>query len=379
MTTGNVGHAKTVIFLGAGASAAEGAPVQGKLFHEYVLFERRALSHEINHHLVKFFRHFFGLDILDPHAETYSFPTFEEVLGILELADSQEEYFRSPSTGLERRHWDAAQIKRTRRALILLIAEVLDWKLRDEGSHHRRLLQNLNHLGKLERTLFLSLNYDIVIDNALLDLREEDNTGWDLDYGVNFTNVVMTSDRLDAQWHQPDPERSVLLLKLHGSLNWLYCPTCRALTLTPKEKRVCSLKWRPGDCCCHQCYAVSVPIIIPPTFFKAMSNFYLQQIWKRAEEELKQAERIVFCGYSFPDADMHVKYLLKRAEVNRTGSPPDVFIVNEHEGKTDEQRRMEKDRYLRFFRQKDRVHWTDLSFQGFAAEPQLIEDQARWQ
>ena len=109
-----------------------------------------------------------------------------------------------------------------------------------------------------------------------------------------------------------------------------------------------------------------------------MSNFYLQQIWKRAEDELKQASRIVFCGYSFPDADMHIKYLLKRAEVNRTGEAPEVFIVNEHKGKKKQQREMEMDRYMRFFRQKDKVHWTKLSFEKFAANPTLIEDKSKW-
>lgn len=122
-----------------------------------------------------------------------------------------------------------------------------------------------------------------------------------------------------------------------------------------------------------------MPVTIPLTFFKVMSNSYLQQIWKRAEDELRQAGRIVFCGYSFRDADIHIKYLLKRAEVNRTGVPPEVFIVNEHEGKPDQQRDVEQDRYMRFFRQKDRVHWTRLSFQEFAEDPQLIEDETRWQ
>ncbi len=374
--TDRASYPRTAIVLGAGASAAEGAPLQTALFREFSSCISRQRSQRANSNIQAFFGDFFGFDIRDPGAESHNFPTFEEVLGILEIADSQEDCFRSAT----RRSWDTARIQKTRQDLILLIAEVLERKLQSEGKHHRLLLQNLGRQGRLGQTLFLSLNYDIVIDNSLLDLYTRPRAGWDLDYGIDFTNVEMVGHAPEAQWHRPNPRKSILLLKLHGSLNWLYCPTCRALTLTPKEKRVCRLKWRPEDCRCKECKGLSVPIIIPPTFFKVMSNFYLQQIWKRAEDELKQAERIIFCGYSFPDADIHIKYLLKRAEVNRPDGqgPPEVFIVNEHEGKADGQRTMERERYMRFFKQKNRVHLTNRSFEEFAADPQLIEDQTRW-
>ena len=60
--------------------------------------------------------------------------------------------------------------------------------------------------------------------------------------------------------------------------------------------------------------------------------------------------------------------------MNRAGPAPEVLIVNEHDGKTDQQRETEKDRYLRFFRQKDQVRWTSLSFEDFAADPRAIEE-----
>jgi hypothetical protein len=76
----------------------------------------------------------------------------------------------------------------------------------------------------------------------------------------------------------------------------------------------------------------AVPMIIPPTYFKVMESLHLRQVWWRAEQALITADRIVFCGYSLPDADMHVKYLMKRAEVNRP-QPPDVYVVNNHHKK----------------------------------------------
>jgi hypothetical protein len=84
-----------------------------------------------------------------------------------------------------------------------------------------------------------------------------------------------------------------------------------------------------------------------------------------------KCDRLVFCGYSFPDADVHIRYLLKRIEVNRQQTP-DVYIVNEHQGKNENSRRMEQERYMRFFRDKSKIHWTPLSFEEFCERPASI-------
>jgi hypothetical protein len=241
---------------------------------------------------------------------------------------------------------------------VFLICDILARALQRPAEHHKALVDFLCRSGDLRKTAFVSFNYDILIDNALAD-------AWracDLDYGVEFTNFETEDD-----WRRPRPTRSVGLFKLHGSLNWLYCPTCTALTLTPKEKGVIRLIYSPHDCVCR-CREYLVPIIIPPTFFKVMSNFHLQQVWRKTEKALIGARRVVFCGYSLPDADIHVRYLFKRIEVNRSpGDPLDVFVVNEHEHKQDAERWDEIDRYLRFFRDPRRVHVKKLSFEQFAS------------
>ncbi len=88
-------------------------------------------------------------------------------------------------------------------------------------------------------------------------------------------------------------------------------------------------------------------------------------------------DRLIFCGYSFPDADIHVRYLLKRMEVNRRRGP-EVFVANEHKGKRDEARQGERERYTRFFRDKLKVHWTRMGFEQFAADPDAAYDPSNW-
>lgn len=351
------------IFLGAGASASEGALLQGDLFREYFRSYQRERDYNIDtvmdqgslitmdFRLINFFKMFFGIDIEHEDLDRVSFPTFEEVLGILELALNREESFKDYGLTSSR-----PQIQTIKEDLIFLIAFILDEKLRGEVRHHKTLVNRLKNEQKLSKTGFISLNYDILIDNALVDLYPN----YDLDYGVEFTNFKKKDD-----WKRPRTEKVVNLYKLHGSLNWLYCPTCISLTLTPKEKGVAKLVFGPKNC--DICRSEMIPIIIPSTFFKVMSNFYLQEIWRKAENALKRAKRIFFCGYSFPDADIHIKYLLKRGEINM-GSTPEIFIINNHEGKSDYQKESEELRYRRFFKDKGKVHHTDQSFENFCSQ-----------
>jgi hypothetical protein len=115
---------------------------------------------------------------------------------------------------------------------------------------------------------------------------------------------------------------------------------------------------------------LSVPIIIPPTYFKVLSNVFLQEVWRAAEKALAEAEDWIICGYSFPDADIHVKYLMKRAEVNSARSRR-VIICNEDKSKDSDARKEEQRRFERFFGPLTKVLYRSLSFEQFAANPEL--------
>lgn len=335
-----------IIFLGAGASAADGAPTQNKLFVDY--FANGLHTDAMSTNLKKYFKDFFGIDTVSNLNSTV-FPTFEEVLGILELSLNRNESFKNyPLIPQD------PKLQNIREQIIFLIARILKEKLQAGRPVHDALIARLERGAHLRTTAFVSLNYDILIDNAITDIHNI----IDLDYGVQFTNFSIRGD-----WHKPRLNRSTKLFKLHGSLNWLYCPTCISLTITPKEKSVSTIADTPRPC--KSCHTNMVPIIIPPTFFKVMSNYFLQQVWRETEKVLMEARRIVFCGYSFPDADVHIKYLLKRAEVNR-GTTPDIYVFNNHPGKKAEIKEREKERYERFFSEKRKVKYLDKSFEDFS-------------
>jgi len=63
---------------------------------------------------------------------------------------------------------------------------------------------------------------------------------------------------------------------------------------------------------------------------------------------------------------MHIKYLLKRAQTNRSGQLK-VTVINHFPGKDTEVSNQEKHRYERFL--GDQVKYTGTSFQDFATNP----------
>jgi NAD-dependent SIR2 family protein deacetylase len=349
---------KTAIFLGAGASAAEGAPQQNSIFKRFFEFPGTRTSKsnrsKMETELRAFFKLMFQIDPKKANAKMRQFPTFEEILGLLDMAERRQESFKG--CGLEA----MGGIRHIRQHLVMAMAKTINDCLHGTARLHKELIEGIVDAGLQQETFFLTTNYDILIDNALGRMVNHEPP-LTLDYGVEFTNF----DNLDGDWQRPGP-RSFKLFKLHGSLNWLFCRACNRLTLTPYEKGVIKLLDSEASCQCSRCGSVQVPIIVPPTFFKDMSNIYLGTIWNKAEQSLHAVERIIFCGYSFPDADIHIKYLLKRAQTNRN-TQLTFTVINNHPGKASTDIRAEKLRYNRFL--GPQVNYTKKSFEDFVRDP----------
>ncbi|MBO3445862.1 SIR2 family protein [Clostridium sp. CCUG 7971] len=357
---------KISIFLGAGASAAENLPIQNELFSEYFKkLKQDDFKSDMNMELYKFFKQMFNIDIIKDDMEKAEFPTFEEVLGLLDLAEQRRECFRN--FGLENLSKRSDSIRFLRQYIILLMAKAIH-KSERSNNYHKLLAKNLLKENLLTDTTFISANYDIHIDNALASLYKKENPIM-LDYGVRFTNF-----NIENKWVPPkDP--LVKLYKIHGSLNWLYCPVCSSLTLTPYDEGIMKLLSEIEEVKCLECRSLTVPIIVPPTYFKNMDNVFLSTIWNKVESSLRESDLVVFCGYSFPDADIHIKYMLKRIQTNRN-TQLKFIVFNYHKGKKDESMKREEDRYKRFLG-KD-VIFTKNSFEDFSANPiKFINDSLK--
>ena len=157
------------IFLGAGASAAENLPIQNELFSNY--FKYSLPLHpdsQMNIKLREFFKEIFNIDVVLDDIDNINFPTFEEVLGILDMAEQRRESFKN--FGTDTYNNKNGSINLLRQYLVLLTANSINNASKESHKYHELLLNNLLKKNQLLNTTFISANYDIHIDNTISKL-----------------------------------------------------------------------------------------------------------------------------------------------------------------------------------------------------------------
>jgi hypothetical protein len=154
----------------------------------------------------------------------------------------------------------------------------------------------------------VSLNYDLVTDTAIRLA-----SGWKyVDYGFPIRHAVSHDEKPNLI----DDYSPTMLYKLHGSLNWLFCPLCRSVDIidghVSGEHYIYDEAKRKIERC-SVCNVLYEPVIITPSFLKSYENLYITYMWRQAESRLAEADTIVFIGYSMPDADMILRCMFRRA------------------------------------------------------------------
>lgn len=114
---------------------------------------------------------------------------------------------------------------------------------------------------------------------------------------------------------------NIKILKLHGSFNWLVCPRCGRISVDFKEniaKFVLGADRKEQSFCkyCSVDYELENrprlrSLFVSPTYLKSFQDSNIKNIWHNAFIELSEADKVVFIGYSLPNADFEFKHLLK--------------------------------------------------------------------
>ncbi|HWI64948.1 MAG TPA: hypothetical protein VNT75_24225 [Symbiobacteriaceae bacterium] len=279
-----------IYIFGAGASAAEGAPATQDFFaRSWELlapdFDGRIRS------VWRFLSDLFGVPVSGPDAFRFV-PAVDEVISLVDWS-------LHANQGLGHTY-DPPRLHQVRRDLEHLLWATLDAVCRTRGAQaegpHTRFVRTLAATRDLARTTLISLNYDTLLDDALTA------AGLAPDYGLGRGG------------------RGPLLAKLHGSLNWGLCQACSQIEVA---RTACS---RCGNGGLHG-------LIISPTWLKSYGGAHLQQLWDLALDRLRQAERIVFIGYSMPAADIAIYHLLRRAMLAGPGQRrrPAIHVINHSE------------------------------------------------
>jgi hypothetical protein len=192
--------------------------------------------------------------------------------------------------------------------------------VRCQGQHcgyHRVVFAKLQPQDSI-----ISFNWDTIADHSL--------EGWSREIYRNYVQL-MTEEKVQVRKYV----HRGLLLKLHGSLNWVVCrnrgcvrfglatlPTTTESRLFPKLLQSESRK-------CPACGATDTErFIVPPVSNKLIHrDAFLRKLWLIARWKLAFTRKIVFIGYSFPPADSYSEWLFRQVNFLE-GGRPEIVVVN---------------------------------------------------
>ena len=153
----------------------------------------------------------------------------------------------------------------------------------------------------------ITFNYDTVLEDALMNIQVPIDYGFQQDWTI-----------YDDSWPKPDPKKKALkLLKIHGSVNWFQ---------NQRELQNVTI-YRSYELGVNKDKMPSRHVaIVPPTWRKDFSG-PLSDVWRESIHALRDATRIIFVGFSFPDTDAHIKYLLA-AGLQENISLRNIYCIN---------------------------------------------------
>ena len=150
----------------------------------------------------------------------------------------------------------------------------------------------------------ITFNYDDFLDEALFRTEQ-----WNPYRGYGF--FCRASGDGIAKFSVGNFDSRLLLLKLHGSLNWR--PKLGYSYPVALDSITHHHNWNGGDLDSH--HLEPEPVIVPPVLSKTslVEQPVLRLVWSRAFTELATAHQVTFIGYSFPTTDIAVRTLFSEA------------------------------------------------------------------
>jgi hypothetical protein len=166
----------------------------------------------------------------------------------------------------------------------------------------------------------ISLNWDTLLEDSVYWCIERARLlkKADIDYACASEPLGPRSPHRGPADSHRGRLHQLRVIKPHGSVNWLSCPSCNRLFTglgSPEDvwAQYCLERECPRCAPIDGGSPVLRSLYVTPTFLKSFENLHLQNVWHAAYLELSGAERVVFVGYSLPDADYHLRALFKRA------------------------------------------------------------------
>lgn len=341
---------RDVIFVfGAGASYADGAPLQKDILPLIMSGELLDIRNsKTGQSVTEFIADNFAWDNQVP-----IYPTLETVFGFLDYFISQDEHLSA--------QYSNARIRAIKEGLIKLIHYVISVKSNEQSRTYRAFWEAIYRYNP--NIAILTLNYDTLLEDAFSMVHGGRSN---IDYALHLMNYDLAETKQPEYYR--DNQAAMKIMKGHGSLNWKYCHCCKQVLLTPRDTEIDLFDAHNGDdtggSAKHYCPVDASEfetLIIPPSHIKKISHPVISQILSEAMREIRSCKKVVFVGYSFPDADVHFKALFKKSLIRGQ----EVIVINNSKSKT------LKYNYLAL---TDNVQFIKLSFADFLSHDSLVKD-----
>ena len=271
----------TVLIFGAGATKDCGGPLTNEILAE--AFQAEPNLHD-QQQAIRLLREFLdeNFPLRDPQGNPQrngpqDYPSLSLLLSLLDTAIDRKEPFG--------RDWANEKVAQVRQAVEAAIFAVLDFRSpQAETSTYQGLLE-IAYPGLVPEATVISLNYDMILDVAMFEVCQQRKPGSLPSYGCDIrTKAYQTQERWGT------------LLKLHGSVNWMYCSQCHQLEIGWSRRQSApspighyffqdpTLDDQYSERSqCPQCKTRFRPILITPTYRKDYRNPHLARVWYEAE------------------------------------------------------------------------------------------------
>ena len=372
---------KTVYFLGAGFSADAGGPIQNQII-QFILDDKFIEKFQSNPEVIKARKNF--IKFIE---KTLSID--KKLWNNIALEDIFTPIDRALSTGKSFKNFGTNELIKLREEFHLLMGSAIKFGVDNENNkdYINEFAKYINTIAQkrlengLDEISVITTNWDILLDNSLEDLtRRYSIINEDKLAVVDYCCYISSLEKND-EYIKPGllalgkGGYNIKYLKLHGSMNWLHCPNCQRMYVKFGEKTILQNKQHCRHCMVNYKFSENESSIelrgnlLLPTFIKDLSNIQIQLIWQNAGIELSEASKVVFIGYSLPQADFEIRQLLSRCIPNHTEIEVVLYPFNKDIPKSQEQKENEMLPWKTFFGKRIK---NDDSF-IFKTVPEYVE------
>lgn len=312
---------KIVLFLGAGFSAAFDYPVMNNFLT--VAFGTDRLSNEEKKVLSQLIR-----DAREYNAYLESSPTnLEDILSFAVMRDRLRQDGEPKGPIIQRilqRVYSAPTIEKK--------SNERYWSQFD---HFKRFLR----IDDYSNLKIITTNYDLMVECALVRLNKHSLLPF------NYELIRKHRNPTSLYYGQGVP-----LFKLHGSVNWFQIDAgVFAVEDGLNGVRFGESYTLPDTMHSDYDQSEKKPVLIPPSFLKPDLPSPMHEVWAGASTALREADILVFVGYSFPPTDVEMAYFLA-SSLGKNNYIRQIVVCDPH-AKTIVKRLRENSNYGSHFKQ----------------------------